>query len=424
LTECFYGPVITGVTSYEGFDSTDFDPDFTPAAAGTVVMAATAIGVGESYTIVSPGTTNFVALGAADNNIGTVFTATSSGTPSVGTGTVSGPVYVRSSATNTSNNTSGSFDYSTGTSIITNDFDLGREVPADRLWVSLDGQRLYEGQDYYMLGTVLMLTAGTIGLTQVLVVTIFTDSTVPEEAAFRVFQDMRGVQATYRITQGTTTRLTAPVLATDDVIHVEDASALMQPDLELGLFGVITIGGERITYRQRDLGTNTVSGLRRGTAGTGADSHIAGAAVYSMGRGQLLEEKYQDYLVSDTSSGDGSTTIFYAPSIQSNDFADSSSIWVDSIEVYVEGQRQYRYGQAGDSQYNWIVTDVDPVAIEFVAPPGVLDPVIAPPAGVEITIIQRRGTWWYDISTAAAREQSLQENSSDAARFLTDRQTG
>jgi len=70
------------------------------------------------------------------------------------------------------------------------------------------------------------------------------------------------------------------------------------------------------------------------------------------------------------------------------------------------------------------VTDFDPVAIEFVAPPGVIDPVIAPPPGVEITIIQRRGTWWYDIATAALREQSLQENPSEAARFLTDRPTG
>jgi hypothetical protein len=143
-----------------------------------------------------------------------------------------------------------------------------------------------------------------------------------------------------------------------------------------------------------------------------------------MGRGQLLSEVYQDYYVSDTSIGDGSTTVFYAPNITTQDFGDSSTVWVDSIEVYVEGQRQYRYGQAGNSSYNWIATDVDPVAIEFVAPPGVIDPVIAPPAGVEITIVQRRGSWWYDIATAALREQSLQENPGEAARFLTDRQTG
>jgi hypothetical protein len=235
---------------------------------------------------------------------------------------------------------------------------------------------------------------------------------------------MRGVQATYRITRATTTRLVQPLSAGSDVIYVENVSALTVPDLSLGVFGAITIGGERITYRELDYVTNSVSGLRRGTAGTAADSHNVGDAVYSMGRGQLLAEQYQDYTVSDTAVGDGSTTIFYAPNIQPDDFGDSSSIWVESVEVYVEGQRQYRYGQPGNSQYNWIATDYDPLAIEFVAPPGVIDPVIAPPDGAQITILQRRGTWWYDVSTAAAQQQSLQENNSVAARFLTDRQGG
>ena len=419
-TKCFYGPQVTGVTSYEGFDSASFDPDFV-ATTSVGTMPVTAIAVGESYTILTTGTTNYVAIGAANNNPGTVFTATAVGT---GTGTVSGQIYSRSSTTNSANNTSGSFDYSTGTTTVINNFDLERVVPANRLWVTLNGNRLYEGQDYYMLGTVLMLTSGTIALNQILAVTIFTDSVVPDEASFRIFQDMRGVQATYRITAATTTRLVAPLAALDDVIYVADAAVLMQPDLTQGIFGVITIGGERITYRQRDLGANTVSGLRRGTAGTGAAAHNTGDAVYSMGRGQLLGEAYQDYYVSDTSVGDGSTTVFYAPNITAQDFGDSSTVWVDSIEVYVEGQRQYRYGQAGNSSYNWIATDVDPVAIEFVAPPGVIDPVIAPPAGVEITIVQRRGTWWYDITTAATRADSLQENPGEAARFLTDRQTG
>ena len=112
--------------------------------------------------------------------------------------------------------------------------------------------------------------------------------------------------------------------------------------------------------------------------------------------------------------------MFTAPSIVTTDFDDSSSIWVESIEVYVGGERQYRVGQSGNSTYSWIATDYDPVAIEFVGP--VDNP--APPAGVEVTILQRRGTWWYDISTATAREQALQENNSIAARFLTDRLTG
>jgi hypothetical protein len=249
---------------------------------------------------------------------------------------------------------------------------------------------------------------------------MFTNSTVPEAAAFRIFQDMRGVQATYRITQATTTQLVASVAVNDDVIYLADAAGMTQPDLDNGVFGVITIGGERITYRERDLALNTLSGLRRGTAGTAAAAHNIGDAVYNIGRGNLLNQGYQDYVVSDTTVGDGSTTVFYAPNIVPEDFGDSSSIWVDSIEVYVGGQRQYRYGQPGNSTYQWIATDFDPVAIEFVGPAGNA----APPAGVEVTVLQRRGTWWYDISSATARAQALQENDSEAARFLTDRSTG
>lgn len=311
----------------------------------------------------------------------------------------------------------GSFDYSTGTAPLVNNFDLGRVVPASRLWVTLDGQRLFEGEDYTMVGSTLILASGTIAGNQVLTVLMFTNSIVPEASAFRIFQDMRGVQATYRITQATTTQLVAPLAQNDDVIYVADASGMTQPDLANDVFGVVTIGGERITYRERDVVLNTLSGLRRGTAGTAADSHNVGDAVYNIGRVNLLSESYQDYVVSDTTLGDGNTTVFYAPSIVLERFDSDSSVWVESIEVYVGGVRQYRAGEAGSSTYSWIATDYDPVAIEFVTPVGNA----APPEGAEVTVLQRRGTWWYDVGTPAARAQALQENDSLAARFLTDR---
>jgi hypothetical protein len=91
--------------------------------------------------------------------------------------------------------------------------------------------------------------------------------------AFRIFQDMRGVQATYRITDATSTFLTQTLSATADVIHVDNAGKLSEPDLPNGVFGVITINGERIMYRNRNVGANTITGLMRGTAGTGASEH-------------------------------------------------------------------------------------------------------------------------------------------------------
>ena len=57
-------------------------PNSTPAST-----AATALVSGTVYQILTAGTTDFTQVGAADNNVGTVFTATGAGT---GTGTVSG----------------------------------------------------------------------------------------------------------------------------------------------------------------------------------------------------------------------------------------------------------------------------------------------------------------------------------------------
>jgi hypothetical protein len=322
----------------------------------------------------------------------------------------------------TVDSTPGSFSYTLGQPYAVNDFFLQGDVTdAGRLWVTLDGYRLYEGQDFTVVNGELVLAAGAIGQAQVLVVTSFTDSIVPEACAFRVFQDMRGVQATYRITPQSTTTVAQPVYENSDRIYVTDVSVLTEPNLQSNVLGVITIDGERITYRNRDLSNNSISGLRRGTAGTGAADHAVGADVYVMGRDNLLAEQYQDYVVGDTTLGDGSTTEFYAPSIPIPQIGDSSLFEIESLEVYVGGVRQLRLGQPGNSQYRWIFTNWEPIGIQFVVNDDPVDPQLAPPQGVEVTIAQRRGTWWYDVSTAAARELSLQETDTLQAKFLTNR---
>ena len=322
------------------------------------------------------------------------------------------------------NDQPGSFDYTVGTSVPDNSFDLERTgVQAGRLWVTLDGMRLFEGADYNVQGRYLILASGAISPTQTLVVTEFTDSIVPEAAVFRIFQDMRGVQATYRITTETTTVLTQALSATADIIHVEDATKLTQPNLPSGVFGTITIDGERISYRNIDLLTNTVSGLRRGTAGTAASSHSVGTEVYDLGTGNLLSEVYQNYVVSDSSIADGSTTIYYAPSIDIGDFGDSSTAYTESIEVYVGGVRQYNYSETqATSEYRYIVTDFSPLAIEFVVDNDPINPMLPPAAGSEVLILQRRGLSWYQPgATTASNGLPLQETDTVAARFLCNR---
>jgi hypothetical protein len=258
-------------------------------------------------------------------------------------------------------------------------------------------------------GTEIILNSGLISNTDVVMITVYGQSVVPPEMAFRIFQDMRGLQTTYRITDGTTTSLVGNLSADADIIQVLDASALDQPVLSYNQWGVLTIDGERIMYRERDLINNTVSGLIRGTAGTSATSHATGSAVFNMSRSNRLPNQYQNYVVSNLTNdtaidpilGDGSTTTFVAQDIDAG--STDSSFNDESIEVYVGGILQ---------STGYTVTSLTPeVVVEFDT---------APPSGVQITILVRRGVWWYDIATPTEREQSLQETANPAARFLRD----
>ena len=317
--------------------------------------------------------------------------------------------------------TPGSYDYTAGTSIATNDFFLGRaSIEASRLWVTLNGERLFEGADYTVENGYLILATGAISPTDTVAVTQFTNSTTPESMAFRIFQDMRGIQAVYRITSDTTTSVTVAVTPTDDTIKVANISSLSEPNLELGIFGVVMIDGERVMYRVRDLASNTLSGLMRGTAGTAAADHAVGAEVTDLGRGNLLSEQYQDYVVSDTTLSDGSTNVYYAPSIDIDSAYQDSSSDIQSLEVYVGGTRQYSYAETqATSQYRWVVTDFDPVAIEFLTDSDPVNPLSAPPAGVEVTILVRRGVTWYTPGVdTPSNGVALQDTNTEAARFL------
>jgi hypothetical protein len=236
---------------------------------------------------------------------------------------------------------------------------------------------------------------------------------------------MRGVQATYRITDSTTTELAQGMSATADIAYVRDATHLTEPDLITGIFGVCTIGGERIMYRNRNTAMNTISGLMRGTAGTGAAAHAVGVPVYDMGRGNLLGEEYQDRIIKDDTLADGSTTIFYAPSIYLPivDPKDSSTVYIDhSIEVYVGGIRQYPITEIDTpSQYrytiftvtgdNWIPGDPYTIGVEFITDTDPYNPLVAPAAGSAVTIAQRRGYFWYNTGAVRPVTTAIAGNS-------------
>ena len=303
----------------------------------------------------------------------------------------------------------GTFDYSETQAVSINNLLLDHvNTDPDRLFVTLNGRLIFNNVDYTVVNNEIILAGGYIlSPTDRVMITEFTASVAPEAMAFRIFQDMRGVQATYRITAATTTYLTQAVSATDDVIHVYNAAALNQPNLTSNVWGLLTINGERIMYRNRDTVANTVSGLRRGTAGTGAASHAINTDVYNISRGNLLESQYQNYVVSNVTYplesginlGDGVTTSFIASLIDMS--GADSTVDIEAIEVYVGGTLQ----TAG-----YTVTDENPVTVLFDT---------APATGSEITILVRRGVTWYAPGVGTpSNGVALQDTDTDAARFL------
>jgi hypothetical protein len=294
----------------------------------------------------------------------------------------------------TVNDTSGSFNYTIGTTSQANIFNTGRVINnPERLLVTLNGNWLFNGLGYIVNGSSVVILGPTIPTNSVLVITSFTEFVVPNAMAFRIFQDMRGVQATYRITPSTTTTTTQAVEIDNDIIYVADANALIEPNLDSNVWGVLTIDAERIMYRYRDTITNTVSGLLRGTAGTAVAPHNSGAIVYNMGRGNLLPEDYQNYIVSGTTLADGENITFTATDIVTTDDT--------AIEVYVGGIRV---------QTGFTITNNTPVTVVFDT---------APPAGADVTILVRRGVTWYAPGAGTpSNGVPLQETETVAARFL------
>jgi hypothetical protein len=303
---------------------------------------------------------------------------------------------------------SGSYDYAAGVIVTVNNLVLEHTITdPTRIWVTLNGNRLTYGFGFNIVNNEIILNQ-ILGPTDIVMVTEFTESLVPDSMAFRIFQDMRGVQAIYRITPSTTTALAQPLLASDDVVYVTNASALGEPDVAINIWGVIMINGERIMYRERDTVNNTVSSLLRGTAGTAATDHVADSVVTDMGRGNLLPEQYQNYIVSnidpDTRQyplGDGSTLTFTADAIDLGTAEDSTNLEL-AVEVYVGGTLV--------TPDNYTINTEDPVSITFDT---------APASGSAVAILVRRGVDWYNPGVNTPSDGvALQNTNNMIARFL------
>lgn len=170
------------------------------------------------------------------------------------------------------------YDEVTDSSEFVTEFPLGNSgIFANRLWVTYNGERLLPNEDYIITEKngedFLIVTRVNAAAEDIIAVTIYGQSVVPTSMKFKIFDDMRENKTVYRIIDSSSTKLSQPLGISDDIIYLENAGVLEDPELVQGRFGILFVNGERITFRNRDLINNTVSGLRRGTAGTAALNH-------------------------------------------------------------------------------------------------------------------------------------------------------
>lgn len=173
-----------------------------------------------------------------------------------------------------------------GTTLVvsTKDYDLSTPVQnINHLLVSVDvdnsagGQYLMPNEDYILIDNGAKIRLGpsvTVLAESVIVITQFSEHVQQPAIGFRIFKDLNDNFDYLRLASDAITKLTQPLLLTDEEIFVEDASVLPDPNIAQSIPGVIMVGGERVTYFGIDRTNNKLFNIRRGTAGTGAISVI------------------------------------------------------------------------------------------------------------------------------------------------------
>jgi len=151
-------------------------------------------------------------------------------------------------------------------------FTLSSPIISDNyLWITLNDKWLIAGYDFKVLDdarTIEFSEFINTGLNSKVIVTIVNPPSYGTTIlGYRQFYDMFGMQHFARLSTYFSTRLAQPLQYTDTQIFLEDGDHLFQPNPTLRLPGVIMLDGERIEYTAKD--GNVLSGLRRGTLGTG-----------------------------------------------------------------------------------------------------------------------------------------------------------
>jgi len=229
-----------------------------------------------------------------------------------------------------------------------------------------------------------------LGVNDVITITYVAGGVSKPAIAYRVFKDIINRYHYKRISTAHSTYLSSDVNISDTEITVSDASALGDPDTDANNPGVVFIGTERIAYFEKD--GNTLRRLFRGTLGTAIQQHTRNAKVVDASGIQTMP--YQDTTTTTTFTGDGSTVSFALDYVPSNK---------DQVLVFVGGENIKTFSVGSDSS-SAVILDT------------------APASGVQINIIRKTGSVWYNQgATTGADGQGLQQSTNINVAFLQDK---
>jgi hypothetical protein len=208
------------------------------------------------------------------------------------------------------------------------------------VWVEYNGLPLQNDIDYAIEddGVTVRLREGIFqSKADKVVIMSLNDSSYDGSRAYRMFTDLVGRTSYKRLSQANTTALAQPLLATDTIVYVTNASVLTPPNTQKNLPGIIYIAGERIEFFLVNNILNSLGQLRRGTLGTGIlDGLPAGTSVIDQGPLQNIPVK--EKTVIEKFVGSATNSVFTLTQINLVE----SAPYGDQIEVRANGVLQLK----------------------------------------------------------------------------------
>lgn len=262
----------------------------------------------------------------------------------------------------------------------------------DYLFVAVNKQYLTPNVDFLLENNTVSFPTRNLQSTDIISITYVAGQTNKSSIGYRVFKDIINRYHYRRMAIDHATELMQSLTKSSTEIVVKDASVLGNPDPTTNTPGVVFIGKERIAYFEKE--GNTLKRLFRGTLGTPITDHSANTLIVDASLTQSVP--YTDTSNEDKHTGDGSTVSFSTTILPTSK---------NDVTVLVGGSVVTNYTIGADST----------TAIVFDT---------APSNGVQIRIIIKTGTVWYDQgSSTASNGAGLQSATGVETAFLQDKPT-